>query len=91
MARKSGQGRRKKKAGRRPSSKPREPTDSTTPPATAHPAAPNAQYDHSPQHPPALRFDPDGDVDRLHVLLDEATRRPLTAAEAQLRSTVQAR
>src|SRR5437763_2828564 len=45
---------------------------------------PTAQYAYSPRLPPVLRFDSSGDADRLPDLLAEATRRPLTPAEARL-------
>jgi len=45
--------------------------------------APKQRYAYDPHLPPALRFDPTGAEDRLPELLAEATRRPLTAAEAR--------
>ena len=47
------------------------------------PVLPKAEYSYSPRLPPALRFDTTGAADRLPTLLEEATRRPLTAEEAR--------
>src|SRR5262245_10020260 len=48
------------------------------------PLLPKAEYSYSPRRPPVLRFDADGEADRLPELLAEATRRPLTPDEARL-------
>jgi adenine-specific DNA-methyltransferase len=48
------------------------------------PKVEKARYSYSPHLPPVLRFDPDGKADRLPELLEDATRRPLTAEEARL-------
>src|SRR5947199_9278759 len=45
------------------------------------PAVPKARYYYNPHLPPVLRFDPTGDADNVHALVEEASRRPLTAAE----------
>src|SRR6266705_2986791 len=46
-------------------------------------------YFYSPHLPPTLQFDSTGEPDRLNVLLDKATRAPLSAAEAgQLRDAL---
>jgi len=45
---------------------------------------PKLSYAYDPHLPPALRFDPTGASDELPELLEEATRRPLTAGEARV-------
>jgi adenine-specific DNA-methyltransferase len=45
---------------------------------------PKVSYAYDPHLPPALRFDPTGAADELPELLEQATRRPLTADEARL-------
>ncbi len=42
------------------------------------------EYAYSPRRPPVLRFDADGEPDKLPELLAEATRRPLKPEEARL-------
>ena len=44
---------------------------------------PKTPYFYDPHLPPALRFDDSGESDRLPELLDQATRRALTADEAK--------
>jgi len=48
------------------------------------PLLPKAEYSYSPRLAPVLRFDPTGSADKLPELLAEATRRPLTEAEARV-------
>ena len=45
---------------------------------------PKLAYAYDPHLPPVLRFDPTGSSDELPMLLEEATRRPLTGDEARL-------
>ena len=45
---------------------------------------PKQRYHYDPHLPPALRFDETGESDRLPELLQEATRRKLTAEEADI-------
>ena len=44
---------------------------------------PRHHLSYDPHLPPTLRFDPTGEEDGLPALLEDATRRPLTAEEAQ--------
>ena len=44
---------------------------------------PKQEYTYNPHLPPNLRFDPNGDADKLPELLQEAQHRPLTAEEAK--------
>jgi len=48
------------------------------------PVMPKAEYSYSARRPPALRFDPTGNADKLPDLLAEATRRKLTVEEARM-------
>ncbi|MYB63149.1 site-specific DNA-methyltransferase [Candidatus Poribacteria bacterium] len=44
---------------------------------------PKQEYSYNPHLPPNLRFDPNGDADKLPELLEEAQQRPLTAEETK--------
>ena len=45
---------------------------------------PKQEYAYNPHLPPNLRFDPNGDADKLPELLEEAQQRRLTAEEAKI-------
>jgi len=45
------------------------------------PAVPKVRYYYNPHLPPVLRFDSTGEADKVRELVEEASRRPLTAAE----------
>jgi adenine-specific DNA-methyltransferase len=48
------------------------------------PVVPKVRYHYNPHLPPVLRFDPKGDADQLHELVNETGRRALTAAEQKV-------
>lgn len=50
------------------------------------PAAGKTRYSYDPHLPPVLRFDDTGASDRLHELINKATRQSLTTDEAQMLS-----
>ena len=47
------------------------------------PDTPKQEYAYNPHLPPILRSDPNGDVDKLHELLQKAQKQPLTPEEAK--------
>lgn len=62
--------------------KPKRSADDVLAQGLPEPAIP--QYLHDPKLPPVLRFDPTGQSDKLHWLLDEALERPLKSDEVRL-------